>query len=118
MSDMVHYKGKIALIGKLQNETLEEQCKRILIDEHGITEIPEYCDSWEETMRDEMYGVYVIVDNNIYKILSKSAVDVEYHAVAFDNEDGTISYDVSYYDGGCSFDEVIEDALSYKKGFE
>ena len=118
MSDMVHYKGKIAFIGKYPNETLEEQCKRILIDEHGITEIPEYCDSWEETICDKMYGTYVIADNNIYKILARRVVNVSHHCVAFDNEDGTINYDIAYDNGGLSFEEAIEDALSYMKGFE
>lgn len=118
MSVMVHYKGKIALMGKLPNETLEEQCKRILIDEHGITEIPGYYDSWEETMCNKMYGTYVIANDNIYKVLSRVAVDPTYNCVAFDDKDGIIGYDVTYYNGGCSFDEAIEDALSYMKGFE
>ena len=46
MSEVVHYTGKIKLVEKLQNESLEEQCKRIL-SQHNFYKKDSYCDSWE-----------------------------------------------------------------------
>ena len=54
MSEMVHYTGKIAPVGKLPNETLEEQCKRILA-EHNYFELNGYCDSWREMLYEKLY---------------------------------------------------------------
>ena len=47
MSEMVRYTGKLRLKEKLPNETLEEQCKRILC-EHNYFELQGYYDSWKE----------------------------------------------------------------------
>ena len=41
MSETVHYTGKIAPVGKLPNETFEEQSKRIL-EEHNYLELNGY----------------------------------------------------------------------------
>ena len=93
MSETVHYKGKIQLVEKIKDETLEEQCKRIL-SEHGYQELDLYCDSWHEMLCEELYERYVIVNDSIYKVIDK-----------------TINYHVMYYDGGCSFNEAIEEAI-------
>ena len=45
MSETVRYTGKLKLIPKLENESLEDQCKRIL-REHNYFELNEYYDSW------------------------------------------------------------------------
>ena len=34
---------------------------------------------------------------------------------AHDNNDGTIDYEVLYYNGGCSFDEAVEYAIDNMK---
>ena len=57
MSEMVRYTGKLRLKEKLSNETLEEQCKRIL-SEHNYFELQGYCDSWKEMLYDELYEKY------------------------------------------------------------
>lgn len=47
MSETVHYNGKLQLLNKLANETLEELCERIL-KENNYTELGKYYDSWKE----------------------------------------------------------------------
>ena len=53
MSEMVHYTGKIAPVGKLPNETLEEQCKRILA-KYNYLDLKSYCDSWREMLYEKI----------------------------------------------------------------
>lgn len=111
MSEMVRYTGKIAPVGKLPNETLEEQCKRILA-EHNYFELNGYCDSWREMLNEELHERYVVACGEVYKVIEKNykAIDDDIFN-ARDNGDGTIDYEVMYYNGGCSLDEAIEYAL-------
>ena len=111
MSEVVHYTGKIKLVEKLPNETLEYQCKRILA-QHGYTELESYCDSWNEMLYEEMYEKYVIVNGDLYEVIEKN--DKKYDTDVFnasDNKDGSYNYEVMFYNGGCSFSEAIEIAL-------
>ena len=111
MSETVRYTGKMSLIPKLENETLEEQCKKIL-KEYDYSKLYSYYDSWEEMLCDKLYGQYVIFDNDIYKIIEKIHKNIDQDIFeAYHNNDGTISYEVMYYNGGCSFDEAISYAL-------
>lgn len=112
MSEMVRYTGKLRLKEKLPNETLEEQCKRILC-EHNYFELQGYCDSWEEMLYDELYERYVIYNNEVYEVIEKNYRDF-YDSIfeSYKNDDGTIDYQVVYYNGGCSFTEAIEEALN------
>lgn len=103
MSEQVHYKGKIELVERL-DETLEEQCKRILMEYNvDLTDIDDYINEFYEYFGDE----YVISDNSLYKVISIEEVTDEDVFSIHDNKDGTYDYEVSYYNGGCSFDEAI-----------
>lgn len=115
MSEIVHYTGKIQYVEKLQNETLEEQCKRIL-SEHNHNDLYNYYDSWVEMLCDELYGEYIVAYGKIYKILDKNPKDTDGDIFnAHYNRDGTIDYDVMYYNCGCSLNEAIERALDSLK---
>ena len=76
MSEMVHYTGKITPVGKLPNETLEEQCKRILA-EHNYFELNGYCDSWREMLYEKLYERYVIACGEVYKVIEKNYKDID-----------------------------------------
>ena len=114
MSETVHYRGKLHLVEKLPNETLEEQCKRLL-SENNYLELNDYCDSWIEMLCEQLYEQYIVVDDEVYKIIEKNR---EYATGdifnAHDNKDGTVDYEVMYYNGGCDFNEAIEHALRNK----
>lgn len=115
MSEMVHYTGKLQLVDKFQNETLEEQCERIL-KEHKYLALSKCCDSWREMLCDKLYEQYVIADGEVYKVIEKNHRDMDEDIFeAHDNTDGTIDYEVMYYNGGCSFNEAIEYALEDMK---
>lgn len=115
MSEIVHYTGKLQLVDKLPNETLEEQCKRILV-EHNYLDLDNYCDSWREMLCDKFYERYVVASGDVYKVVEKNYKDMNEDIFnAHDNTDGTIDYEVMYYNGGCSFNEAIEYALEDMK---
>lgn len=47
MSETVHYKGKLTEVKRLDNETIEEQCKRLM----EYKELPSYYDNYQEMLR-------------------------------------------------------------------
>lgn len=102
-------------IGKLRkiklDVSLEEWCKE-KCTEKGITEIPSYYTSWEETFRDEYYDEYFIVDEQIWKsfehIKSDGYEDID---VMIPNDDGTIIFVQQFYNGETCLSECIEGGL-------
>lgn len=103
MSETVHYKGTLRLLERLENETLEEQIQRILCK----NELPSYAESWEECLYSDYYKEYAINNNILYKVEIDDYDIFNIHK----NTDGTYDFDVMYYNGGCSFDEAIEEAF-------
>lgn len=107
MSETVHYKGILKKVEKQDGETLEEQCKRLLENK----ELPSYCDSYEEYILDEYYREIVIHKGVIYRV-EKEGVDPDGDFFnASIKENGEIEFEVRYYNGGCSFNEAIEEAI-------
>lgn len=116
MSETVHYKGKLIRADKLPNETLEEQCKRILelIGQCTYCEVDEFYTSYAEMLTDEYYQQYIIHRDDLYQI--------EYRSL--DMDDGIFitkpipygyEFEVKYYNGGCGFSEAIGYALNNSK---
>lgn len=99
--------GKIKLVKKLEHETLEDQCKRLI----GSVELPEYYDTYKEFFYDHFDDEqYVIYKNDIYEVMeNKRTYDDIF--IANRNEDGIVSYVTSYYNGGCGYYEAIEECL-------
>lgn len=88
MSETVHYKGKLIPTGK----TLKE------FD-------PETSDIYDH------YLHAVEIDGMVY-VVKKKDIDPDGDILrSTKNEDGTIDFEVRYYNGGCSFNEAIEEAL-------
>lgn len=112
MSEQVYASGKLKLIEKKPYETLEEQCRRILEEYDKDTELDFY-DSYVEMFNDEFYYEYVILDDNIYKVVELCDVDLEDIYYLHDNKDGEMNFILNYYNGGCSFNEAIE--LAYER---
>lgn len=110
MSEMVHYKGTLQKVISKDGEKLEELCRRLLND-NGITRSESWNSSWEEVFRDEFYKEAVIVDGEVFMV-EKESIDPDSDVYnAHKNRDGSIHFEVMYYDGGCSFDEAIKTAL-------
>ena len=111
MSETRHYRGKIVKIATGHKE-MEAKSKSIL-ERAGKTEVPSYLDSWTEYLEDYYYKGYVRVGNDLYAV-DKTEVGDEDVFVATRTKDG-YDFEVAYYDGGMSFDEAIEEAVSNAK---
>lgn len=107
MSETVHYKGVLKQIERYEGEPLEEQCKRLLENK----DLPSYFDSYAEYLIDENYQKITIQNGIVYRV-EKEEVDPDSDIFkASINDQGEIEYEVRYYNGGCGFDEAIEEAL-------
>jgi hypothetical protein len=92
---------------RFEDESLEDQCKRLLENK----ELPPYFDCYAEYLLDEHYQKYVIIDEIVYYV-QKEDVDTESDIFkATKNPDGNFEFEVRYYNGGCGFEEAIEEAL-------
>ncbi len=101
------------LVGKLIPEpifeNLEKTAERILFaNGWGIGE---YHDSAIDALRDEGYEKYYMTGESIYRVEmeSEDPYDDIFHAVK--NDDQSYSFTLKYYNGGCSFDEAVKNAL-------
>lgn len=107
MSQTVHYKGILKRIERLNNEDLENCCKRLCNRE----DLPSYYDNYQEFLTNEYYRQYVIVDTEVYfveKIKDHEDGDIfELEQIS----EGKYSFELKYYNGGCSFDEALEEAF-------
>lgn len=107
MSETVHYKGMMKLISKLEGETLEGQLRR-LIGDVGYEDF----DDLLEHVRYDMDDEYFINGEDVYAV-TKEYVDP--YKDLFNGtvkDDGAISFEVRYYNGGCSFSESLEEVLN------
>lgn len=109
MSETVHYKGKLAKVEILQNETIEDTCKRIC-EKEGITELPEYTSDFRECIFDTLYDKYIEIDGELYKFIENKEIGDFDIFDMHQNNDGTFDFDVMFYNGGCSLSEALETA--------
>jgi hypothetical protein len=112
MSQVEVHVGQLMKIDKLESTTPEEWCKEYFL-ENGITQLDHYYESWVEYFNDEYYEEFLVHKNDIYRKIKDTECyggDDIYHA--HKNENGTIDYILSYYNGGCGFTEAIEEALN------
>jgi hypothetical protein len=108
LSETVHYKGVLKKVERYEGETLEEQCKRLM----GNKELPSYFDSYEEYLVDENYKKITIQNGVVYRV-EKEDVDPDSDIFKANiNDKGEIEFEVRYYNGGCGFDEAIEEAVN------
>ena len=111
MSDIEHYKGRIRKEEKLPGESLEDLCKRIA-NQHGFYELTRWCDTWEELVMDELYKRCAIVDDELFLVENKKHVnDMQDVFYASKNNDGSINFEVLYYNGSISFNDAIRNAF-------
>ncbi len=105
MSDTEHNKGTLTPVEMIGG--IESAAKRILQKEGWDADE----DTYMEALENYGYRKYVHLNGVIYKVDNKS-VDVDMDIFnATKNDDGTISYETKFYNGGCSFDEALEEAM-------
>lgn len=110
MSEMEAHKGKLVPM-VLSGVTLEDRCSSAC-SLLGFITIPDNT-TWEEYLRDVGYKKVFIRDEVIYEV-QDTALDASGFAEAVVNDNGTIDYMLMYYNGGGSFDEVLDGAIDNK----
>jgi hypothetical protein len=112
MSRTVNYVGRIKEIIPKEGETLQDFAKCRL----SSSEQKKANEYWDGDLLACLEGNYpedyVIVDNRLFGIIHKEIIDPdEDYFKGFKNPDKSISFDVRYYNGGCSFNEAIDEVL-------
>ena len=108
MSETEHVKGKLVIA---QTGDAGGFCKKY-VESLGIDFDDEYYDSYEEFVREECYETHFIHNDNVYLIDSKEEVDPYNDIInAKQNEDGTIDFELRWYNGGASMGECLGLAL-------
>ena len=111
MSQIECHIGKMIRIDTQQFNNIEDYCKNFFA-ERGEYVLNSCYDSWEEYFSNSLRKEYIIVKENVYKILTDTVLD-EGDGIFYStkNKYGEIEYVVQYYNGGCCFTEAIEYAL-------
>ena len=112
MSEMVNYTGRLKEIIPSGEDTLQD-IARSLLTQLQIDEGVAYCDGnmldWLQECRGDEY---IVVDGRLFEI-----IDIEYDNTddAFFkgsiNQDGSISFNVQFHNGGCCLSEAIGEVL-------
>jgi len=111
MSETVHYKGVATKITPPKGKTLIDVAKDILKDRNK--EMPDYFDNAVDFLVDEFYNefFYRAKTKTLYSI-TKVERDPDADIIeANEKEDGTIEYELRYYNGGAGFNECLDDAF-------
>jgi hypothetical protein len=109
---MEHHRGIATKVQIPSNLSVEEYAKILLKDRNK--EIADYYSSAIECLCDVYYGefYYHVLSGNLYRLEdSEQDEDEEDIVSASVNNDGTISYEIRFYNGGAGFDEVLEEAF-------
>jgi len=105
MSEDVTYAGKLRKV--YCGDSLEDEARRILLNLG--TEIDEYYDTYLESLKEN--DKYMVIEDCIYEVLEKRKLNHDF-MLATQESDGTISFFVSYYNGGCCLEEAVEEAIN------
>ena len=111
MSETVHYKGIAIKIEQPNDKTLLDVAKGILKERNY--DIANHYDNAIECLTQEFYEefFYHPKTQNLYKI-TKEGHDLEQEIIKADlMDDGTITYELRYYNGGAGFEECMEEAF-------
>jgi hypothetical protein len=111
MSEVESHVGTLVKIGFRKGMTTEEKAKEVCKKWFRKTELEPCYTDWTEYLQEEGYKEFVIVNGEIYHILSDRELSDEDIFYAEENKDGTISYTLRYYNGGCCFSSAVETAL-------
>lgn len=91
----------------LQGLSIEDWCASVC-SFLGIPRDKNYTD----TFLDAFYREYLIVDNALYRIIEDSEIGEDYISIIQPNSDGTYSYVLQFYNGGCGFFAALEEEIN------
>ena len=106
MSSYEYHTGTLTEIKPNDSITLEELASSIVIELDG----EDFEHSYESNLAYllDNYDDYALLNGKLYEI---DDTEISEDSSATINADGTITYNVSFYNGGCGLHEAIEDTL-------
>lgn len=113
MSRTEHHKGRLTEV-PLVNDSIKETCLAIIEKAGKLSYLAEMYTA-EELIRDEFYDEYMVLNGKLYSIDSKEYDENTDIAEAKLHDDGTIDFEVRFYNGGSSMGEMIERAVEKAK---
>lgn len=106
MSSQENIKGRLKLIPKLKEESLEDFAKRILNTELNTEWFDTYLEQLSETYK------YIIANDNVYEIIEQCDLqDCDFCSIDTLGN-GEFSFVTSFYNGGTYLNEVLQEELS------
>ena len=112
MSDYESHAGKLKKVNQYGEDL--NVCFRRILNKNNIEIDSE--DSLEEQVMSEFHQKYIVSGNDLYEIIEHEELD---HSDSFaklsKNEDGTISFFSTFYNGGTCLGEMLEDELKNLK---
>lgn len=108
MSEMDTYRGRLIPVDRNGLE-VEAWIQKLL----GWNSLDErYYSDWFEALGEEHYNQYVYDSRtDMLYLVERERLDPYGFIEASRREDGSVDFTVSYYNGGASFDEVMEAAI-------
>lgn len=115
MSDTELHRGKLVKVTKThESESINEVCERIL-KENGININPEKSVIGQLIDNLQYEKKYFIFKNELYQANNEELDSYDSFCEMNINEDGSINYITSFYNGGTCFSEMIEHKLDKLK---
>lgn len=112
MSDYESHSGKIRILEPNKNETFEDQCKRLWVENGKLIE------SYDKgELFNEFYEKYLRINGKIWEVFDHKSLgdDDDSFCRIHDNKDGTFSFHTRFYNGGTGMSEMIADELKDMK---
>jgi len=113
MSDIVHYRGILYEVHPQNNETIQETAERLFNEGgHKVSDYSKefYRGDWVRTLC--AYAENYFLFNYKLYIIKKEELDPNDDIISASfNEDGSIDFELKYYNGGASMQEALESAM-------
>ena len=114
MSDYESHTGKLRKVEPKENETFEQLCKRLWIEESQKGDEYTEADYEEGSLFGDYHEKYINDnDESVWEIFDHKDLgeDEDMFCRIHDNKDGTFSFHTRFYNGGTSLGEMIEDEI-------
>jgi len=113
MSDYESHTGKIRLLQPNENETFEEQCKRLWVEESKLDEEFDDSEYTEGALFDDYYKRFLKINGKVWEIFDHKEMGDEddMFCKLHDNKDGTFSFHTRFYNGGTYLGEMLSDEI-------
>jgi len=116
MSSIEHHSGKLIPVAIFHDIEEREEIAKEIVKEEGydskFDKFEAYWDSYTECLEDQGYRTYYIGNGAIYKIEAETLdPEADIFKANKNRAEGTIEFEIRFYNGGCSFNEALDKAL-------